>query len=302
MSVDPDFDRYYRLLEVTPEEGWKAVQIAYRKKAQAYHPDRAGGHERIEKIAKLRFEEVTEAYEQLKRYRRIFGDLPPTGLTVSGRAGSDRPKRPNSTAPDAGSTETDFGVSNAAKFENEVSQSSPWLTRSMTAVVAIIIGAVWFSKSDPGDAPSLPAETRSGESSAKDTGAADAGVMFVGMPIGQLIDGWGRPDRTIGDVWYYGDVTITLAHGKVLRWNDPNGRIDAAGSGAASASVPNERFDVGFTAEDVRRIQGEPVSATESEWDYGVSKVYFENGRVTGWFNSPIDPLKVARSRDDADH
>lgn len=53
---------------------------AYRRKAQAFHPDRAGGNPRIEKIAKKRFEELNEAFEQLRRFRRIFGDLPPKNL------------------------------------------------------------------------------------------------------------------------------------------------------------------------------------------------------------------------------
>ena len=80
MPQEPDFDRIYRLLDVDPTEGWEAVQQSYRRKAQAFHPDRAGGNPRIEKIAKIRFEELNESFEELRRFRRIFGDLPPKGL------------------------------------------------------------------------------------------------------------------------------------------------------------------------------------------------------------------------------
>lgn len=77
MSQDPDFDRIYRLLDVDPEDGWTAIQQAYRRKAQTFHPDRASGNPVIEKIAAKRFEELTNSFEHLKRFYRIFGDLPP---------------------------------------------------------------------------------------------------------------------------------------------------------------------------------------------------------------------------------
>jgi hypothetical protein len=54
-------------------------------------------------------------------------------------------------------------------------------------------------------------------------------------------------------------------------------------------------FTYGFTKAQVRAIQGEPVNETDKAWDYGVSRVYFENGRVVGWSESPINPLRARR-------
>ena len=80
MTPDPDFDRTYRLLGVEPEDGWDAILLAYRQKAQLYHPDRAGGNPTIERIATQRFEDLHSSFSELKRFYKIFGALPPKGL------------------------------------------------------------------------------------------------------------------------------------------------------------------------------------------------------------------------------
>jgi outer membrane protein assembly factor BamE (lipoprotein component of BamABCDE complex) len=52
-------------------------------------------------------------------------------------------------------------------------------------------------------------------------------------------------------------------------------------------------FTVGSTKNDVRRVQGIPKEFSESEFDYGFSKVYFSHGVVHAWHNSRVNPLKV---------
>lgn len=56
----------YRVLEVEPGAGAKAVQAAYRRKALALHPDRAGSQEES-KLFYRRFIEVRDAYELLRK-------------------------------------------------------------------------------------------------------------------------------------------------------------------------------------------------------------------------------------------
>ncbi|MEZ5461193.1 J domain-containing protein [Dokdonella sp.] len=53
-------------------------------------------------------------------------------------------------------------------------------------------------------------------------------------------------------------------------------------------------IDLGVTAQQVRDIQGEPVSGWEQRWEYGPSWVAFRCGVVIDWYSSTLRPLKVA--------
>jgi hypothetical protein len=52
---------------------------------------------------------------------------------------------------------------------------------------------------------------------------------------------------------------------------------------------------VGSTKEEVRELQGVPMSESDSVWSYGSSKVYFERDRVVRWEADPLHPLRVPR-------
>lgn len=58
-----------------------------------------------------------------------------------------------------------------------------------------------------------------------------------------------------------------------------------------------QTFALGTPAKSVRALQGAPLSGWEQHWDYGPSWVQFRCGVVTGWYSSPLRPLKVATSR-----
>jgi len=45
----------------------------------------------------------------------------------------------------------------------------------------------------------------------------------------------------------------------------------------------NGQFDIGSTKDEVRAVQGTPVTETETVWDYGPSRVYFQHNRVVRW-------------------
>lgn len=64
----------YRILGVTPEATDQEVKKAYRKKAVAFHPDKAQGAgltERQIQQAKVKFQELTNAYDEICRARGI---------------------------------------------------------------------------------------------------------------------------------------------------------------------------------------------------------------------------------------
>jgi hypothetical protein len=57
-----------------------------------------------------------------------------------------------------------------------------------------------------------------------------------------------------------------------------------------------QTFELGTPARRVRALQGAPLGGWEQHWDYGPSWVEFRCGVVTGWYSSPLRPLKVATS------
>lgn len=52
-------------------------------------------------------------------------------------------------------------------------------------------------------------------------------------------------------------------------------------------------FTVGSTKNDVIRIQGPPNKVAGNVFVYGLSEVYFKNGRVESWRTDPSSPLKA---------
>ena len=52
-------------------------------------------------------------------------------------------------------------------------------------------------------------------------------------------------------------------------------------------------FTVGSTKDEVLAAQGTPSELGDRMWSYGLSRVYFESGRVVSWRNSGYDELKV---------
>ena len=52
-------------------------------------------------------------------------------------------------------------------------------------------------------------------------------------------------------------------------------------------------FGEGSSKEEVLAAQGAPDHDAGNSWDYGLSRVYFENNRVKGWNETPHNPLRI---------
>jgi hypothetical protein len=89
--------------------------------------------------------------------------------------------------------------------------------------------------------------------------------------------------------------------------NDSAGLIEKAGARARTNAAPSRAsvvvypsedplvpyFTVGSTKDDVIRVQGTPKKMTDRIFTYGLSEVYFRNGRVEAWRIDPGSPLKA---------
>lgn len=60
-----------------------------------------------------------------------------------------------------------------------------------------------------------------------------------------------------------------------------------------AGSIVPARIAVGMSRDMVRRIEGAPVGLHQDRWLYGPSWVAFACDLVSGWYSSPLHPLKV---------
>ena len=125
--------------------------------------------------------------------------------------------------------------------------------------------------------------------------AEKRGFFTVGSTRDQVQAVQGMPSSIRNGVWYYGKSRVYFLDGTVMRWvNDPADPLRIAFGVPRTPRWPTT-FAMGSTKALVKTVQGRPLLETVHEWDYGASKVYFADGRVTGWYNSPFSPLKTAR-------
>lgn len=77
---------------------------------------------------------------------------------------------------------------------------------------------------------------------------------------------------------------------------DPGGLLHSLGSRLRlrpAATSTAQYFSIGSTKDEVRLVQGIPSRTRRSVWHFGESAVYFLGDRVSGWRESPRDPLKT---------
>jgi len=61
----------------------------------------------------------------------------------------------------------------------------------------------------------------------------------------------------------------------------------------AQSPAPH-RLMLGMSPQDVRAIQGEPLSTGDEHWDYGPSWIAFKCGKVSDWYSSRLGPLRAS--------
>jgi hypothetical protein len=73
----------------------------------------------------------------------------------------------------------------------------------------------------------------------------------------------------------------------------------AASPGRPAARTPT--LKLGMHDDEVLAIEGEPVTRSGGHWDYGPSWIELDvdRNRVTGWYSSPLRPLRHATMRPD---
>ena len=308
--MNKDYLACYLALEVEPGCDRTQLRRSYLRLVRAWHPDRFHQQPERQALAEEKIKEINQAYQVLSGYCDRHGNLPGASpgrerhsLDGTGdRCPAEEPRRP--WAPSAALTDPEWSTSPLAR---PAAKSSNLLRLVLIGLTAWAIYALlWPQGQAPAPLP-VPKYGRPFTSSSQPSQARPASTgmnnptgnnefFTVGSTQDEVQAVQGIPDSIRNGVWYYGKSRVYFVDGTVLRWvNDPSDPLRVAFDIPRTHHRPTT-FSVGSPKALVRSIQGRPLLETAHEWDYGVSKVYFADGRVTGWYNSPFSPLNVAMS------
>ena len=293
-----DYSHFYVILGVNPDTDWKTLRGRYKRLIGQWHPDRFSGDTASRKIAEEHSKQITIAYHALGNYRREHGVLPPRKPAID--VGAQGPRRHADPVSDRVSS-NDYAETGAMGVPiSEPSKTAPGRRRRIALVLFTVIASLYLADryaelsapddNQPSDnSPSRPDTT----TQAPAESPREPRWIWIGSTLGEVYAAQGIPTFTQGETWHYGKSQIHFAHGKVTSWNQhPDNPLRIGRD--QPVQMQDGIFEVGSTKDEVRAIQGTPVTETETVWDYGPSRVHFKNNRVIHWEESPMQPLHVA--------
>jgi DnaJ-like protein len=291
-----DYSRHYAILSISPNADWAALRVRYKRLIGKWHPDRFPADTSERALAEERSKQITIAYRTIERYYRDHGVLPPLEtLTTADRTGTVA--EPSAAPEGAGQAATTTDATGTTV--RQPAGRATGRRRIFLALCAFVLGAYIVSRhadnqTSEGDivtAGSGAAEAPESAPPERDASRGGGGIT-VGSTLGEVYAIQGIPTLTQGDTWHYGKSFIRFEQGKAVSWvQHPDNPLRIARD--QPVELRSGFFYLGSTKDEVRSIQGSPVSETETVWDYGPSRVYFEHNRVVRWETSPLQPLRV---------
>lgn len=295
--MDHRFVEHYALLGLKPGAGWRELRATYRSQIRASHPDRFHSDPVARQRAEERTKAINRAYSELSNYYRLHSTLPLTASPDIPRSSGYATTQTSDPPPAAYSYTTDIADVSPKRF-GFVLGIRRWFAYGVTAILVAILAWVLVTQPDISLAPeeTIPATNPKSLPLNTPSPTAQTQPYFTyGSKMGDVYTVQGVPTRTDKNVWYYGTSKIYFRDGVVTHWEE--NREHPLKTNLAETDAPHRAllFAKGSSKADVRLIQGAPIRESDKVWDYGVSRVYFEGDRVVGWYESPIDPLKIRR-------
>ena len=278
-----EFTKIYSILGVFQDDGLEMIRAAYKKQIKRWHPDRFQDPNH-RKIAEEKSKEINYAYQKLTEYYEKFGELPP-----------DHCSETTSTFGDQESTES--MPSDARDPAHSYASHAVSATRQRSFIPIILIGVfigLGYSIWEPTSEQSGPAEIDL---------VTHPGIRVNGNTL--------KPDDELQDTDSIHVANNLNNPNNASSWNEEANRYQKTGAvhitsgyktafefDTSSSAAPNSPVTLikrGSTKNDVLAVQGPPQRQTDSAWDYGASRIYFEGGQVSGWHENPLNPLSVVR-------
>jgi curved DNA-binding protein CbpA len=269
-SGQPACDRCVALafLGLTRAATQTEIKDAYRTLAKVWHPDRFPGDEDLRVKAEEKLKEINSAYQLLTTTEagHAYGEpsRPATRAEGSHQATAAAPGRATYQRPKTAQYDKSFAT-----------KRHPNQKRLAAIAVAILIAfGTWIYlrygriASPVDDAP----RQAIAKSAVPAGGISQTGQEKKQSPAQATSDSARPAEKT-------GAQTRANAMASLVVYPDEDPQVPY--------------FTVGSTKNDVVRVQGAPSSLTGNVFRYGLSEVYFKNGRVESWHIDPSSPLKA---------
>lgn len=308
-----DYVRSYRILGIRPGDSWQELRTAYKSAVRKWHPDRFAQNHPERKQAEEQIKEINRAYQELESYYKENGVLPSISETRH-EAPPITPPPPEPAVPEATATEFSSAIGaydRASRLAKPAAKGTAWWLPWVIAAILMFLSYILVTPADkdPGLETPDPPVMRSPDpvdTPSTTTHPESGKYLAVGMTLDQVYALLGTPTRTEKNhettEWRYGDAIVFFRVGRVTDWIDsPDHRLMAVNPIALPSAEPPKTFQRNSTPEEVRAAQGTPIRETDAMWDYGLSQVFFQHGRVVGWHDSPLHPLKIRRDPQSTD-
>jgi hypothetical protein len=240
------------------------IKDAYRALAKVWHPDRFQNDEQLRGRAEEKLKEINSAYQ-------VLTTTPPEN-SQGGSPGQAPAEQESQRASAATSARTHWQPPRTSHFNSSLRTMRPANRKRLVVTLVVLLAAgipiyYWLDR--------IASPVTDGSHTQTESGTAG--------PLGQK----SKANQA------------TNNSAKPAEKKAEHTRANAAASGQASLVVyPDEDpqvpyFTVGSSKDDVLRIQGTPSRIAGNIFRYGLSEVYFKNGRVESWYTDPRSPLKA---------
>lgn len=280
--------QHYQALEIQPGCSFEDLRYAYRRLVKEWHPDHFGHENRNLGHAESKIKDINKAFRSLSDYYKENGCLPISPEEATDLNNSSAFLRPDNRQakdrrPSHGKKASTFSVS----------------LRLMIVGAVLGVGYVaWKTQAQEQNAPanlatpvnSVPTDQyQLGSRQSRETEEH----FTVGSTLGDVIAVQGAPTSIEGDVWHYGQSKVYMEKGAVAKWENDSDSPLKAYIMPTSRNPSVKQFSIGSSKQEVRAVQGAPLTENENMWEYRISRIYFKNQKVSGWYDSPLDPLKI---------
>jgi outer membrane protein assembly factor BamE (lipoprotein component of BamABCDE complex) len=292
------------------------IRDAYRTLAKVWHPDR------FQSDIPLR----RKAEEKLKEINASFQLLTSTGYgetqTSNDKEEKPQPKSQQSSQSSSGPKAQQRGSEKKTSSAPKARQDSSRANQSETAASKGTRTTTAHSDAQHSPPPPQSPEKQQARPAIRSRLGGVLGVV-IAVIVFALMKSWLGTDskgpamqpsdferRLLVDPPKHSEQDSRESHpsGDVKAQEGPHNKLtgdqptvaSTKKAGIRSQEVPQESsasdlsyFTVGSTKQDVIRVQGTPSAFSEGVFDYGLSKVYFREGRVTTWEASPLNRLNA---------
>jgi DnaJ domain len=310
-------DALYRTLGLRPGASPAAIKAAYRKLAKAWHPDRFADNTEQQYKAMERFKEINHAYEKLRSSQPIW-----QANTTRVRPRSGMWMQTALWPVKAAITRylnlhfCSFPLGRRRPGWDKLLQFMGRRVRACVPVWSIVLVAfavlplllAWHVlaprrmepvAAKPRQVVSLTTQKQEPPSIAAKgmrpaVSVSKPATFTVGSSKSEVLAVQGMPTSASAHLWEYRGSRVYFRNDRVTHWETwPRSPLKVELRPSVPVDTSRNYFTVGSTKDEVLAIQGTPTAFTDRVWEYGLSRVYFRNGRVTRWEMWPRSPLKA---------